>query len=324
MNWFEVTIQTETPAVDVLCAMLTDHGVKGFSIQDKESFQEFLDDKDGKWDYIDDDLMGLANCDTSVTFYLPDDAQGAEQLSGVRSLLDMLKNGENAAMFGSLALSCGNVREEDWANNWKQYFKPLNIGEKLLIKPSWEDVPAGNERIILEIDPASSFGTGQHHTTRLCLELAEGILQANDRVLDLGCGSGILSIGTLLLGAQEATAVDIVENSVRTAVENAGKNGISTDCYTAYCGDIISDTALREQIGSGYDLICANIVADVLIAMSGMFGGFLKESGYLIVSGIIIERADEVLDVLEHVGFEKLDVREKEGWAAALLRKCGK
>lgn len=324
MNWFEVTIQTETPAVDVLCAMLTDHGVKGFSIQDKESFQEFLDDKDGKWDYIDDDLMGLANCDTSVTFYLPDDAQGAEQLSGVRSLLDMLKNGENAAMFGSLALSCGNVREEDWANNWKQYFKPLNIGEKLLIKPSWEDVPAGNERIILEIDPASSFGTGQHHTTRLCLELAEGVLQENDRVLDLGCGSGILSIGTLLLGAKEATAVDIVENSVRTAVENAGKNGISTDRYTAYCGDIISDTVLREQLGSGYDLICANIVADVLIAMSGMFGGFLKESGYLIVSGIIIERADEVLDVLEQAGFEKLDVREKEGWAAALLRKCGK
>ncbi len=321
MNWFEVTIQTETPAVDVLCAMLTDHGVKGFSIQDKESFQEFLDDKEGKWDYIDDDLMGLADCDTSVTFYLPDDAQGAEQLSGVRSLLDMLKNGENAAMFGSLAISCSNVREEDWANNWKQYFKPLNIGKNLLIKPSWEDAPAGNERVILEIDPASSFGTGQHHTTRLCLELAESVLQENDRVLDLGCGSGILSIGTLLLGAKEATAVDIVENSVRTAVENAEKNGIGADRYTAYCGDIISDTALREKLGNGYDLICANIVADVLIAMSGLFGGFLKEDGCLIVSGIIIERADEVLDVLEQAGFEKLDVREKEGWAAALLRK---
>lgn len=323
MNWFEVTIQTETPAVDVLCAMLTDHGVKGFSIQDKESFQEFLEDKDGKWDYIDDDLMGLADCDTSVTFYLPEDAQGTEQLSGVRAMLEMLKNSENAAMFGSLALSCGNVREEDWANNWKQYFKPLNIGEKLLIKPSWEEIPAGNERIVLEIDPASSFGTGQHHTTRLCLELAEGVLQEHDRVLDLGCGSGILSIGTLLLGAKEATAVDIVENSVRTAAENAEKNGISTDCYTVCCGDIISDAALREQIGCGYDLICANIVADVLIAMSGMFGGFLKEDGYLIVSGIIIERADEVLDVLEQAGFEKLDVREKEGWAAALLRKRG-
>ena len=320
MNWFEVTIRTETPAVDALCALLTDHGVKGFSIQDKESFQEFLDDKDGKWDYIDDDLMGLKDCDTTVTFYLPDDAQGAEQLNGVRSLLAGLRSGEHAAFYGSLALQCGNVSEEDWANNWKQYFKPLQIGRKLLIKPSWEEIPAGCEdRTVLEIDPASSFGTGQHHTTRLCLELAESVLQEGDRVLDLGCGSGILSIGTILLGAKEAAAVDIVDNSVRTAIENAGKNGIGADRYTAYCGDIISDTALREKLGTGYDLICANIVADVLIAMSGLFESFLKPGGSLIVSGIIIERADEVLDTLTAAGFEKLDVREKEGWAAALL-----
>lgn len=320
MNWFEVTITTETPAVDVLCALLTDQGVKGFSIQDAESFQEFLDDKEGKWDYIDEDLMGLASCDTQVTFYLPDDAQGAEQLSGVKALLEQLKASENAAFFGSLELSCGNVAEDDWANNWKQYFKPLPIGEKLLIKPSWEELPEGNDRIVLEIDPASSFGTGQHHTTRLCLELTEKILKPHDRVLDLGCGSGILSIGALLLGAENAVAVDIVDNSVRTAVENAGKNGIGADRYTAYCGDICSDEALCEKIGSGYDVICANIVADVLIAMSDYFGKFLKEQGYLIVSGIIIERADEVLDVLEQAGFTKLAVSEKEGWAAALLQ----
>ena len=320
MDWFEVTIKTETPAVDALCAMLTDHGVKGFSIQDKESFQEFLDDKDGKWDYIEEDLMGLANCDTTVTFYLPNDAQGAEQLSGVRGLCADLRSGEQAGFFGSLEMTIGNVKEDDWANNWKQYFKPLQIGEKLLIKPSWEPIPAGNTRTILEIDPASSFGTGQHHTTRLCLELAETVLHDGDRVLDLGCGSGILSIGTILLGASSATAVDIVDNSVRTAIENAGKNGIGTDRYTAYCGDIISDTALREKLGTGYDLICANIVADVLIAMSGLFGGFLKAQGYLIVSGIITERADEVLDVLQNAGFTLLKKHEKEGWCAALLQ----
>ncbi len=321
MNWFEVTIKTETPAVDALCAMLTDHGVKGFSIQDKESFQEFLDDKDGKWDYIEDDLMGLANCDTTVTFYLPDDGQGAEQLAGVRSLCENLRNGENAAFFGSLEMTIGNVKEDDWANNWKQYFKPLNIGEKLLIKPSWEPIPEGNTRTILEIDPASSFGTGQHHTTRLCLELAEQVLHDGDRVLDLGCGSGILSIGTILLGAKSAAAVDIVDNSVRTAIENAGKNGIGADRYTAYCGDIISDEGLRCKLGTGYDLICANIVADVLIAMSGLFGSFLKDNGYLIVSGIITERAGEVLSVLESAGFELIKKHEKEGWCAALLQE---
>ena len=320
MNWNEITIQTETPAVDALCAMLTDYGVKGFSIQDKESFQEFLNDKEGKWDYIEEDLMQLKDCDTKITFYLPDDAQGTEQFLGIRALLENLRNGDNAELFGSLAVTVGNVREEDWANNWKQYFKPLPVGEKLMIKPSWETVDP-NGRIILEIDPASSFGTGQHHTTRLCLELAETILNKNDRVLDLGCGSGILSIGCMLLGAESATAVDIVDNSVRTAVENAEKNHIDPTKYTAYCGDIISDTVLREQIGTGYDLICANIVADVLIAMSDLFGDFLKDEGYLIVSGIITERADEVLNVLTAKGFEKISVQEKEGWCAGLLRK---
>ncbi len=320
MNWNEITIQTETPAVDALCAMLTDYGVKGFSIQDKESFQEFLNDKEGKWDYIEEDLMQLKDCDTKITFYLPDDAQGTEQFLGIRALLENLRNGDNAELFGSLAVTVGNVREEDWANNWKQYFKPLPVGEKLMIKPSWETVDP-NGRIILEIDPASSFGTGQHHTTRLCLELAETILNKNDRVLDLGCGSGILSIGCMLLGAESATAVDIVDNSVRTAVENAEKNHIDPTKYTAYCGDIISDTVLREQIGTGYDLICANIVADVLIAMSDLFGDFLKDEGYLIVSGIITERADEVLNVLTAKGFGKISVQEKEGWCAGLLRK---
>lgn len=324
MNWFEVKITTETPAVDVLCALLTDLGVKGFAIADKESFQEFLEDKDGKWDYIDDDLMGLAACDTTVTFYLPEDAQGAEQLAGVRSLLEQLKAGENGAFYGSLSMELQNVSEEDWANNWKQYFKPFPVGKNLMIKPSWEPVPEGNTRTVLEIDPASSFGSGQHHTTRLCLELLETVLQKGDRVLDLGCGSGILSIGAQLLGADRSTAVDIVDNSVRTARENAEKNGIPEEKYTAWCGDVCSDASLCKRIGTGYDIICANIVADVLIAMSGIFGDFLRKGGALIVSGIIEERAGEVLDVLRDKGFSVLAVRQKEGWAAALLQDMRK
>ena len=320
MNWIEIKIITETPALEILCAMLTDYGVKGFVTQDKESFQEFLNDKNGKWDYIEDSLMSLSECDSSITFYLPDDAQGAEQFAGIKNLLENLKSREDAAFFGSLALSCNNVKEDDWANNWKQFFKPFPVGEKLYIKPSWETLPENTSRTVLEIDPASSFGTGQHHTTRLCLELSESVLKPHDKILDLGCGSGILSIGAMLLGADSAVAVDIVDNSVRTALENAQKNHISPDVYHTYCGDICSDTDLRNTIGSGYDLIYANIVADVLIAMSSLFKGFLKPSGHLIVSGIIIERADEVLDTLKEKGFEVLTVKEKEGWAAALLK----
>ena len=321
MNWNEITIQTETPAVDALCAMLTDLGVKGFVTQDKESFQEFLDDKEGKWDYIDEDLMQLSDCDTSITFYLPDDAQGAEQFANIRNFVESLRQREDAAFFGSLEITSSHVREDDWANNWKQYFKPFPVGEKLFIKPSWEEIPLEQQRIVLEIDPASSFGTGQHHTTRLCLELMETVLNQGDKILDLGCGSGILSIGAILLGAESAAAVDIVDNSVRTALENAEKNHISKENYHTYCGDVCTDTALRETLGTGYDLICANIVADVLIAMSDLFGNFLKQNGYLIVSGIIIERAEEVLGCLREKGFSQIEVREKEGWAAALLRK---
>ncbi|MDE5769778.1 MAG: 50S ribosomal protein L11 methyltransferase [Oscillospiraceae bacterium] len=321
MNWIEVKIMTETPALEILCAMLTDLGVKGFVTQDKESFQEFLENKQGQWDYIDQDLMGLADCQTSVTFYLPDDAQGAEQMLAVKNLLKQLKIAENAGLFGSLELFTNSVKEDDWANNWKQYFKPLPVGKNLLIKPSWEEIPEEqNQRIILEIDPASSFGTGQHHTTRLCLELLEEVIRKQDKILDLGCGSGILSIGGILLGAESATAVDIVENSVRTAVENAGKNHIPTEKYQAYCGDICQDSDLREKIGKNYDLICANIVADVLIAMAGLFRGFLKQDGYLIVSGIISERADEVISVLEQNGFVKIKMQERDGWTAVLLK----
>lgn len=323
LDWIEVKIMTETPALEILCAMLTDLGVKGFVTQDKESFQEFLENKQGQWDYIDQDLMELADCQTSVTFYLPDDAQGAEQMLAVKNLLEQLKNpetSENPGFFGSLELFTDSVKEDDWANNWKQYFKPLPVGKNLLIKPSWEEIPEQNQRIILEIDPASSFGTGQHHTTRLCLELLEEVLRKQDRILDLGCGSGILSIGGILLGAESATAVDIVENSVRTAVENAGKNHIPPEQYRAYCGDICQDSGLREKIGGDYNLICANIVADVLIAMAGLFRGFLKQDGYLIVSGIISERAEEVISVLEQNGFAKIRMQERDGWAAVLLK----
>ena len=215
------------------------------------------------------------------------------------------------------------MRRGSWALNGEQYFKPLCVGEKLLIKPSWEKVAEGEKRKILEIGPAfdSSFGTGQHNTTQLCLELVEKNLHEGDSILDLGCGSGILSIGALLLGAESATAVDVDENSVKIAKENAEKNHISAEKYTAYSGNIIDDKALVEQIGTGYDLLCANIVADVLIGMSGIFGGFIKDGGTLIVSGIIDQRKDEVLDRLKAEGFELIEIREKEDWVAASFRK---
>lgn len=320
MNWIEIQIITASAGVDALCAMLTDLGIKGFSIADPADFQEFLQNKEGKWDYIDQDLLGMAQGDTTVTVYLPDNAQGAEQLVALRAMLAQIHARDDVQLFGTLELTLKNVREEDWANNWKQYFKPFTVGERLLIKPSWEMCENPWNRAVLEIDPASSFGTGQHHTTRLCLELLEQLMHPGDRVLDLGCGSGILSIGALLLGASGATAVDIEENAAATATENARKNHIDPTLYRVFCGNVLEDETLCREIGDGYDLICANIVADVLIAMKQLFRQFLRPEGTLIVSGIIMERRDEVLDQLKKAGFALLEVREKEGWAAASLR----
>lgn len=321
MEWTEVNIYTTTEGIELLCSKLEDIGVKGFAIRDSADFNEFLENKNGQWDYIDDDLMGLSQCETCVTVYLPSNSQGVDMLSAIRTMLLAMKQDDSENLYGRLEAELSSIREEDWANNWKQYFKPINIGEKLVIKPSWEEYSADSERIILEIDPASSFGTGQHHTTRLCLELLEKSLNKGDRILDMGCGSGILSIGAMLLGAADAVAVDIDENAAATAAENAEKNNIPADKYHTYYGNILGDEALADEIDFKYDIITANIVADVLIAMKDYFVRYLRDDGTLIVSGIIEERMDEVIDALMTVGFREPVVNVKEGWAAVKFVK---
>ncbi len=316
MEWTEVNIYTTTAAIELLTVKLMDIGIKGFAIQDAEDFNEFLENKNGQWDYIDDDLMGLSHCETCITVYLPCNEQGADMLSAIRSMLSELKSSDSEGAYGRLEAELTSIREEDWANNWKQYFKPLKVGEKLVIKPSWEEYNDDGQRIILEIDPASSFGTGQHHTTRLCLELLEKSLNSGDKLLDMGCGSGILSIGALLLGAGNAVAVDIEQNAAETALENAVKNHISPDVYKTYFGNILTDEKLASEIDDKYDIITANIVADVLIAMKEHFVRYIRKGGTLIVSGIIEERMDEVISALESVGFKGPEANLKEGWAA--------
>lgn len=316
MEWTEVNIFTSADGIELLCSKLTDIGVKGFVIKDSEDFKEFLENKNGQWDYIDDNLMGLADCETCITIYLPCNEQGADMLLSVRNMLAELKSSDSDGVYGRLEAELSSIREEDWANNWKQYFKPFTVGSRLAVKPSWEEY-SDDSRVILEIDPASSFGTGQHHTTRLCLELIQDCLNDGDKVLDMGCGSGILSIAALLLGAESAAAVDIEENAAATAMENAGKNNISDDRYKTYSGNILADEKLADEIDGKYDLITANIVADVLIAMKDFFVRYIKNGGILIVSGIIEERMEEVLSAIENAGFTRQKVSVKEGWAAA-------
>lgn len=320
MNWTELDVFTTTEGIDLVTAGLMDIGIRGFAIKDANDFNEFLQNKEGNWDYLEDDLMQLAECETTVTVYLPENSQGAEMLIAIKAMLKTMKENDKENIYGRLETEMRNVREEDWANNWKQYFKPMKVGNRLLVKPSWEQADAEG-RTVLEIDPASSFGSGQHYTTKLCLEFLDKLELSGKKVLDLGCGSGILSIAAMLLGAESSVAIDVEENAVKIAKENAEKNNIDLSVYTAWCGNIISDSELAARIGDGYDIITANIVADILIGMKDHFYRFLKPEGILIISGIIDERKEEVTDAVKKAGFEIVEFCEESDWAAVMLRK---
>lgn len=313
-EWIEVHIKTSTAGIELVCSRLMDIGITGFAIEDAEDFEEFLNDKNGNWDYIDDDLLNLKNCETKVIVYVQNDSLANENINSIKAELRKLKESDRSGEFGELEVELKNIAEEDWANNWRKFFKPMTVGDKLLIKPSWEKADSDETRKILEIDPASSFGTGQHDTTQLCLENLEHYITDGVRLLDLGCGSGILGIAGMLLGAKWLTAVDIDNNAVKTAGENIINNNISKDRFEALCGDITTDSKLRKKIGGGFDIVTANIVSDVLISMSRYFKGFLSDGGVLIVSGIIKQRKDEVISVIEKCGFKSERVAESEEW----------
>ena len=217
--------------------------------------------------------------------------------------------------FGRLAVELSGIKEEDWANNWKAYYKPLEIGERLVVRPSWETI-GDTDRVVLSLDPGMAFGTGTHQTTRLCLEFLERLVKNGDEMLDLGCGSGILSIAGLLLGASHAIAVDIDPIVETIAAENAAMNGIK-DEYRIMTGDILSDDGIKREISKQrYDIVTANIVASVIIKLAPQIPALLKDDGVFIASGIILERLDEVKDALANNGLKVLEVKKLDEWSA--------
>lgn len=320
MDWIEAAITTTAEGVEALTGCLYTLGVTGISIEDSQEFRAFIDDNSQYWDSVDEDLLKkIQTGKTAVKFYVPCDDTGRAVISRVKNGIKRLKNEAVDIDFGSLDLALDNVREEDWANNWKQYYKPIKVGDRLVVVPEWESYRRSPGEIVLTMDPGMAFGTGTHESTRLCLRAAQHYVQAGDRVLDLGCGSGILSIAALLLGAGSATAVDIDPVAVKKASENAELNGIGGDRLNAYCGDIVTDGNLKAKIGGGYGLVFANIVADVIIALAGVIPGMLRKGGRLITSGIITERREEVAAALSRHGFTLIAQDEEKGWSGLVL-----
>ena len=317
MDWLELKIDTSHAGLDAVTDMLEQQGVTGVMIDDEADFQSFLENNRQYWDYVDDDLLAQKKGVSRVTFYLERNEDAYGTVAAVRMAMSALK--KDHPEYAPLLLTMADVADEDWENNWKQFYKPMEIGNRLLVVPEWEEAHGG-ERVKLVLNPGLTFGTGSHATTRLCLQALDTHIHGGESVLDLGCGSGILSIAALRLGAARAFACDIDEKCVDVAYENAALNGIGKDRYTVRWGDVLSDEALRQEMSGGYDVVVANIVADVIMGLSGSVRPFLKAGGLFLCSGIIDDRAEEVLAKLKGDGWDVFEQRSSEGWFSYLCQ----
>ena len=322
MKWKELTITTSEEGIEIVLARLDMLGIQQVNIvQGHDEVDALLHSAEKYWDYAEEAVLDAQPAVQAYFSDLPETGETERRIRVSISELSAMRE-ELGIDLGSLDISVRTVDEEDWANNWKAFFKPINVGERLLVCPSWEEVPQGNTRAVLKIDPGMAFGTGTHHTTRMCLEMLEKSINKGDLVADLGCGSGILSIAACLLGARDAHGIDIDPVASRVAVENAELNGVSGENFIVMNGDILSDKEFRMSVTNGeYDIVLANIVANVIIAFAPLFTSMMKEGGLLIASGIIEDRLDEVIKELEDCGLEILKVKEGEDWRAVLAVK---
>ena len=317
MEWLELKIDTSPSGLDAVTELLEQQGVTGVMIDDEADFKEFLEQNRQYWDYVDEALLREKTGVSRVTFYLERNEAALDVIARVRMAMSDLKKARPEC--GPLLLTIDNVADADWENNWKKFYKPMEIGERLLVVPQWEKA-RDDGRVKLVLNPGLTFGTGSHATTRLCLQALDKYIRGGEKILDLGCGSGILSIAALVLGAKEAFACDIDEKCVDVAYENAALNGVGRDRYTVRWGDVLTDKALQAEFGGGYDMVVANIVADVIMGLSDKVRPFLKEGGLFLCSGIIDDRAEEVFTKLRADGWTVIEQHDSEGWYSFLCR----
>ena len=325
LEWIEIFVETSQIGLELVSGLLYQCGLTGLMIEDSSDFEEFLQNPNREWDYIEDELVEQKQKQlTGITFFIRDNIHGREQLSDIKSALLSLKQQEKEFDLGTLEVTMKNIKEEDWANNWKKYFKPFAVGDKIIIKPSWEELKETTDKIVLKIDPAHIFGTGTHETTQLCIEFIEQFVKKEDTIFDIGCGSGILSIASLLLGASYADAIDIDVNAVDVAYENAKRNDINKKRYHVVSGNILDDEILQKTYSDKkYDVVEANIVADVIIALSKQVPDYIKDKGIFICSGIIKQREEDVKQALQKNHFTILDIKYKKDWVAIISRYDG-
>ncbi len=315
MKWDKYTIDTTTEAEDFISMMLSENGIEGIEIEDnvpltkEETGEMFIDfppelpPDEGK---------------SKVSFYLEAGEDHTETLKAVRIGLEQLRS---MVEIGSGDITSSQTEDIDWINNWKQFFQSFYIDD-ILIKPTWEPLKEEDKnKFLIEIDPGISFGTGKHETTQLCIRQIRKYLKEGERVLDVGCGSGILSIAALKLGAGSVVGTDVDGDCITSTHENMTVNHLAENSGEFYVGNLIDDKAFQEKIGTGYDLVVANILADIIIPMAPALYQCAKEQGVLITSGIIDFKENEVKEALKQAGFEILEVNHQGEWVNVTVRK---
>ncbi|MBQ2297667.1 MAG: 50S ribosomal protein L11 methyltransferase [Ruminiclostridium sp.] len=310
--WLEIVLNAKSEELDLISATLIANGVPGLAVEEEEEFRTFLEENRQYWDYVDDELMEQMKGVSRIKFYVTDDADGQKQLAQYMKGVD-------------LPYTSVRLREYDWAHSWQKYYRPLAIGKTIYIVPEWErdtaQIPEGCTSILM--NPGLTFGTGSHASTQLCLEGIEEFIVPGKSVLDLGCGSGILAIAALRLGASHATGVDIDPKAVDVSYENAELNGIGKDRCKFLAGNVIADKSLVAELKElKAPLVLANIVADVIIPLAPVVPELLVEGGTFVCSGIIDKRGDEVAAALEKNGLKVIRRFEKNGWIALAAQVC--
>ncbi len=317
MKWTKFTIHTTTAAEDLVSDMLASLGIEGVEIEDHIPVTP--DETKGVFiDVLPD--PGPDDGTADVSFYL-DDISGWEELhSRITQGLDELSFFVDV---GDCTLNISETEDKDWINNWKEYFKPFCVGD-ILIKPTWEEMPEHAEgKTLIQIDPGTAFGTGQHETTQLCLRALCEYVTPGCRVLDVGTGSGILGITALKLGAGEVVGTDLDDNSITAVEENREANGIIADEFRVIPGNIIDDKAVQDAVGyECYDIIAANILANVIIALQGEAAAHLKHGGIFITSGIIDTKEQDVIDAFAaNPEFDYITTNRQGEWVSVIERR---
>ena len=316
MNWNKFRLKTTTEAEDIVSSMLMDLGIQGVEIEDKVP----LTQADKEQMFVD--ILPEIEADDGVaylSFYLEPEDDKEKILTEIRQELQEMSSYLNV---GECQIEESETEDVDWVNNWKQYFHQFYVDDILII-PSWEDVkPEDSDKMVIHIDPGTAFGTGMHETTQLCIRQIRKYVTEGTRILDVGCGSGILGMLALKFGAAYSVGTDLDPCAIEATYENMEVNGISKDRYEVMIGNIIDDKEVQDKVGYGcYDIVAANILADVLVQLTPVIVNQLKSGGIYITSGIIDDKEQTVVDAVKAAGLEVLDVTYQGEWVCVTARK---